>query len=177
MKQLLTFLFAFSLALTGMAADPSNESVFQIRLVVDHSSTNADEMVYERHNGKHEIKETIWVERKCLLDASAIESAEVESHQPSSENIPGVPETWHAAIDTNVQTSINFRLTKIGAKQLEAVTSENAGKRIAFFVGGKIRMVPMIGEPITTGDFMVHSSFTKDEADKIVSDIKAGLKK
>lgn len=123
---------------------------FEIRAVVDGTSTNAEELVLIRQTVSGQIaQERLFIEKKVLLNNSFIKNAKVQS------NI------------TTGEAEIGVTLTKAGAKRLAQVTREHVGTRLAILLDGKICSAPVVQAEITGGVISIPGSFSQAEATAI----------
>ena len=76
--------------------------------------------------------------------------------------------------DQNQQPDITFRFNGQGARQFGEATTENAGKRFAIVLDGKVISAPTIDEPITGGSGMIHGNFTLESAGQLSLLLRSG---
>lgn len=131
-------------------------STFQIRLVlnaVSADSVTLDRLITNSESGKVS-QETVRVQKKVLLDKSAIESASVATN-----SFIGHPN----------DIVINFTLTPKGKQQFAKVTREHIGQRLAIIVDGKLISAPVIRSEITSGKGQISGNFTLGEATRLAA--------
>ena len=143
------------------AADLTNSTVFQIRLVLDAASTNAEEMsaTYEVGNGAVR-KVTYQVQKTVSFDLSDVKSAAVIE----SQRYPGT-----------FQVEISF--TDDARKRFADFSRQNVGQRIACIVDGRIDSAPVIAAEISGGKVWVGSSQSEQKAKDMAAKINAALTK
>lgn len=82
-----------------------------------------------------------------------------------------------ARVDVDPQTSevgVNLKLTSIGAKAFDRVTSENVGRQLAIILDGVVQSSPVIRERISGGSASITGSFSKEEAHVLAVVLRAG---
>jgi preprotein translocase subunit SecD len=154
------------IALAAVAADSSVSEVFQIRLVLDKPSSEAEQMTlvqkwHDFYNKDKEVvkKEVLFVQKTALLDQTDLKSAEVSTNSPS------------------FAPRIRIVFTDNGAKRLSEVTRQNIGKRLAIVIEGQIYSAPKIQMEITSGTAEIAGSFSAQEASDFVANINKTLQK
>ncbi len=132
----------------------ASSSAFQLRLVLDSDSPESDKMIVSTTNrlSGEVSQEILYVQKKALLDHSAIESASVATNGHGGQQI-------------------DFTLTKIGQEQFAKLTRENIGRRLAIIVDGKVVSAPVIRSEISSGRGQITGTFTADEARNIATAI------
>jgi RNA polymerase sigma factor (sigma-70 family) len=132
----------------------ASSSAFQLCLVLDSASPESDKMIVSTTNrlSGEVSQEILYVQKKVLLDHSAIESASVATNGHGGQQI-------------------DFTLTKIGQEQFAKLTRENIGRRLAIVVDGKVVSAPVIRSEIPNGRGQITGTFTADEARNIAAAI------
>jgi RNA polymerase sigma factor (sigma-70 family) len=149
-------------ALTGDHSATAS-TAFQMRLVLDAAARNSDAMLLsttDQASGTV-LRETLHVQKKVLLDQSAIQSASI-----STNSLIGQP----------AELVINFTLTPRGKEQFAKVTRENIGHRLAIIMDGKVINAPMIRSEITEGSGQISGKFTLQEAAKLTARLNSSAK-
>jgi preprotein translocase subunit SecD len=134
-------------------------SVFQFRLVLDAQSAKADAMTVVRPGADAKTAETLYVQKKVLLDQTDLKSASVITNQP-----PGKPR-------------IQITFTDAGAKQLAKVTHQNIGKRLAIIIDGRLYSAPTIKSEIRGGQAEISGNFSEAEAQDLATKINQSVTK
>ena len=138
------------------SATGSVSSVFQLRIVLDAASADAETLTELTTNGVSGkvFQETLYVQKKVLLDQSAIQSASV-----STNSFVGQP----------INIVIDFTLTPKGKKQFAKVTRKNVGRRLAIIIDGKVISAPVIQSEIPGGKGQISGNFTAQEASRLAA--------
>jgi preprotein translocase subunit SecD len=136
-----------SAAYVTFAEAPSR---FEIHAISEAPSASTTEQSLPGRDG---TAEKVFVDSTVLLGADTLRSAEV-------------------ALDRKGHLSINIYLTEAGSKKLAAVTADNVNKRLGFVIAGKLRMAPLVREPITGGKLQITGTFTPKEAAEIVEMVR-----
>jgi len=158
---------AATIVLSGEKSDgypASASSPFQLRLVLDAASTDSDTMTFSlsnRASGKV-FQETVHLQKKSLLDQSAIRSASVSTN---------------AFIGQPTDIVVDFTLTPNGKKQFAKITRENIGRRLAIMVDGNIVSAPVIRSEISGGQGQISGNFTEEEAKNLAVKISQPVEK
>jgi RNA polymerase sigma factor (sigma-70 family) len=134
-------------------------SVFQFRLVLDAPSAKADSMTVVRPGADAQAAQTLYVQRKVLLDQTDLKSASVITNQPA-----GKP--W-----------IQITFTDAGAKRLAKVAHQNIGKRLAIIIDGRLYSAPTIRSEIRDGLVEITGNFSEQEANDLVAKINQSVTK
>jgi preprotein translocase subunit SecD len=159
MKKIVHIISGCLIALAAVAADSSTSQVFQMRLVLDKPSSDADQMtLVQKWNGK-EKKEVLFVQKAVLLDQTDLKSATGSTN---------------AQI---VASQIDISFTDKGAKHFAEVTRQNIGKRLAIVIDGQIYSAPNIQAEITGGAAKITGSFSQQEARDLAAKISKTLPK
>ena len=148
MKKLIAFLTASFFALAAPGAESNIPPIFQLRLVLDAPSADSEPMTLVTESANHAFTNVLHVQRKVLLDHTALKSA-------------------RAITDTLGHPLIDITLTDKGRRQLAEVTRDNLGKRLAIVIGGKLYQAPVIRTEITGGNAQITGSFSKEEAETL----------
>lgn len=157
MKKTVTALSGCLIALAAVAGESSSSQIFQMRLVQDMPSGDTQQMVFPHKVGDKSTNETIYVQKKVLLNQTALKSAKVIT------NSLGHP-----------QVQITF--TKAGQKQFAVVTRDNIGKRLAIIIDGQLCDAPKILAEVPGGVAVISGS-SKQEAEQLASKIRESLAK
>jgi preprotein translocase subunit SecD len=155
-----TLLLGCLLAFTLSAAEPSKPATFELRLVLDIASPESEELTLT-HPGtpQRERIEKLHVQKKPLLDRSALKSAAVQRN--ATTNAPEIAITF----------------TQRGAKRFAEVTRDHVGKRLAIVIDGKVYSAPKIMTEIPGGKALISGSFTDQEATELAARLnEAGTK-
>ena len=120
--------------------------VFELRRVAERASENTVPMEYKA--GKN--SETLHVEKKALLDGSAVESAKVSSDPVSGQPI------------------VEVKFNEEGTKKFSDISAENIKKRIAIVVDGKVVTAPIVQTRIPGGRVHITGDLTKEQAEELV---------
>ena len=145
-------------------ATGSADSVFQMRIVLDAAAADSETLTELTTNGVSGkvFQETLYVQKKVLLDQSAIQSASV-----STNSFIGQP----------IDIVIDFTLTPEGKKQFAKVTRENIGRRLAIIIDGKVISAPNIRSEIPNGHGQISGNFTVQEATRLAAILSKPAKK
>ena len=131
----------------------SMSPVFQMRLVSNVASSNSKKMVLtsvDRLSGRTDT-ETLDVQKKVLLDQSAIQSASVNTNSSIGQPV----------------ITVDFELSPTAATQFAKLTRENIGRRLAIIVDGKVISAPVIRSEIPGGRGKITGDFTLEEANRL----------
>ena len=134
-------------------------SVFQFRLVLNAPSAKADLMTVVRPGADAQATETLYVQKKVLLDQTDLKSASVITNQPA-----GKPR-------------IQITLTDAGAKRFAKVTHQNIGKRLAIIIDGRLYSAPTIKTEIRDGKAQITGNFSEQEANDLAAKINQSVTK
>lgn len=72
------------------------------------------------------------------------------------------------------QPVVGLKFSDEGAKKFEEITTRNVGKSVAIFLDEFPLTVPMVKEPITTGQAVITGDFTVTQAKKLSIQLNAG---
>jgi len=72
------------------------------------------------------------------------------------------------------QITVNFTLTDEAGKRFGDYTTANVGKDMAIVMGGRIREVAYIKEPITNDEGLIEGGFTQEEANDLSKLLRTG---
>lgn len=137
----------------GLAA-----SAFQMRIVLDKASADSEPLVSSTTNTEGRVfQETLNVQKRVLLDQSAIQSTLVSTNPFGGRQI-------------------DFVLTPKGREQFAKVTRENIGRRLAIVIDGKVITAPVIRAEISGGRGVISGSFTEAEAKALAARISKAAK-
>jgi RNA polymerase sigma factor (sigma-70 family) len=134
-------------------------SVFQFRLVLNAPSAKADTMTIVRPGADAQADETLYVQKKVLLDQTDLKSASVITNRPA-----GKP--W-----------IQITFTDAGAKRFAKVTHQNIGKRLAIIIDGRLYSAPTIRSEIPGGQAQITGNFSEPEAQDLAAKINQSVTK
>jgi RNA polymerase sigma factor (sigma-70 family) len=134
-------------------------SVFQFRLVLNAPSAKADTMTVVRPGADAQADETLYVQKKVLLDQTDLKSASVITNRPA-----GKP--W-----------IQITFTDAGAKRFAKVTHQNIGKRLAIIIDGRLYSAPTIRSEIPGGQAQITGNFSVQEANDLAAKINQSVTK
>ena len=148
-----------------MAADSPSSPFFQMRLIVDAPSEDAEPMVliHKSKDGARKSEEPIYVQKRVLLDQTAVRSAALTTNTPE-----GSPR-------------IEIRFTDKGKIGFAELTRKLTGRRLAIIIGGQVYDAPRIGGEIPggivelEGRFSEHGQFTEQEARDLAARITESL--
>jgi len=153
---------AMTVALSSdTSADGGNPapSVFQFRLVLNAPSAKADAMTVVQPGADAKPAQTLYVQKKVLLDQTDLKSASVITNQPA-----GKPR-------------IDITFTDAGAKRFAKVTHQNIGKRLAIIIDGRLYSAPTIRSEIPGGQAQVTGNFSAQEAIDLATKINQSVTK
>lgn len=153
---LVSILFGLMTA-SVLAAD---HSVFQIRLVKDGAGEDTERasLTITSPDGKSSATEVLHLQKKVLLDGSAIQSAKATKNEQTG------------------GAQLELHCNQQGKEALAAITAQNIGQRLAFLVEGKVLTAPRISGAINAGAAVISGSFTEDEAKELARKIMAAVK-
>jgi preprotein translocase subunit SecD len=146
----------FLTALTALGADKSHDPAFQLRLVSPGPSDQTERMILVN---KDKFNEVLYVEKKILLDQSAVKSAKAVNGKARK------------------QASVSIVFTGAGRKQFADVTRENVGRRLAIVIGGQLLTAPVIRAEVPGGKAEITGNFDYKEARELAQKITTALKK
>jgi len=159
MKKMIASLVMCLLAVCALGADPSASPVFQMRLTSDSAVDNVEEMTLVTDHHDSPVKVKYYVQKKVLLDQTALKSAKV-------------------AVDkTSGRPHIEIVFSDDGRKRFADVTRENIGHQLAIVLDGQLYCAPVIRTEIPGGNAVVDGAFSKEEADQLAAKINGALKK
>jgi len=149
MKKIIVMLAVCFATAMAFAADSTNKSTFELRLVAAAPSADTEPMTIEY---KGRPAETVNVQKANILDQSAIKSATVVKNER------GDP-------------ALEITLTEAGRQRFAEFTRQNTGKRIAMIINGRACSAPVIQTPITDGKIRISGNFTLEEANDLIRGI------
>ncbi len=144
---------------TSAGGDNPAPSVFQFRLVLNAPSAKADPMTVVQPGADAKAAETLYVQKKVLLDQTDLKSASVITNQPA-----GKPR-------------IQITFTDAGAKRFAEVTRQNIGKRLAIIIDGRLYSAPTIKSEIRGGQAEITGNFSEQEANDLAAKINQSVTK
>jgi RNA polymerase sigma factor (sigma-70 family) len=144
---------------TSAGNDNPSPSVFQFRLVLNAPSAKADRMTVVQPRADAKATETLYVQKKVLLDQTDLKSASVITNQPA-----GKP--W-----------IQITFTDAGAKRFAKVTRQNIGKQLAIIIDGRLYSAPTIRSEIRGGRAEITGNFSEPEAQDLAAKINQSVTK
>jgi len=158
MKKLIAIMITCLFVSAAVAADSTNSSVFQMRLVLDAPSADSERMTnYDAAYGANRT-EVVNVQKTVLLDEKSLKSVKA---------IVG---------KQGIDPQINFTFSAEGRKRFAEVTRENIGKRLATVIGGHIYSAPKIMSEITSGEGIIVVS-SGQEAKDLAAKINEAISK
>jgi preprotein translocase subunit SecD len=160
----LTFMALFVCGLFVTSCDPQQgrgPAVFQVRLVQDRATSDTEQMTILRSltDVTNATPETLDVQKKVLLDHTAISSATVRPQNPPSPPV------------------IEVVFTEQGRKLFAEITRQSVGKRLAIVVEGKLLAAPQIEMEIPGGRALITGRFTAEQASEFAAAINSGVRK
>ena len=120
MKTPATLISSCLVALAVFASNSYAAQLVELRLILDKSSDNAEQMTLDN--------ETLFVQKTALLDQSDLSSVAVSTNTPIS----------------HPQVGMVFQFSKNGWKHFSEVAHQNNGKRLAVIIDGQIYAAPVI---------------------------------
>ena len=155
-----------SLSVTiAVAADSAKSPVFQVRSVVGNgmgapTSGKVEEMSRTNLTATGQTRrETVYVNKKVLLDQNDFKTTKVVIGQPSGE------------------PQIAMTCSDHGRKRLAEVTRQNIGKQLAIIIGGRLYSAPWIRTELSSGELPVSGDFSRQEAENLSKRINEALRK
>ncbi len=144
-------------------ADPppssSTSPILQMRLVLDAPSEDSEPMdIFQTGKGAGP-HETLYVQKKVLLDQTALKAAKVIIDEHTG----------------NPQIEVAF--TDTGKQQFTEVTRTNMGQRLAITIGGQLYSAPKIMTKIVDGRVQISGYFSAQEARDLAAKITESLPK
>jgi preprotein translocase subunit SecD len=148
-----SLLFGCLLAFGLMAAEPSKPSPFELRLVLDAAAADSEQLPLIQPGAApgRTSEERIHVQKKPLLDRSALNSANVQKSA-----VTGSPE-------------IQLTFTEQGARRFAEVTRQHTGKRLAIVIDGRIYSAPKVMDEVAGGKAVISGSFSWQEASQLAA--------
>ena len=159
MKTFVRLLFACVVPLAALAASSPAAPIFQLRQVLDAPSGDAEQMVLVHKSGDTAQPERLYVQKKVLLDQTALKSARVIADKRSGNPL------------------IEIVFTAEGKKQFAEVTRGNVGRRLAIVIEGRLCSAPVIRTEIPGGRAEISGSFNGPEARELAAKITESLTK
>ncbi len=156
MKSLFVCGLIFLAALVAFGANDTHGPVFQLRLASSEPSDKAERMILVN---KDKFNEVLYVEKKILLDQSAVKSAKAVNDK------------------TRKQASVLIVFTGAGRKQFAEVTRENTGRRLAIIINGQILTAPVIRAEVPGGKAEITGNFDYKEARELARKITTAVTK
>ena len=129
---------------------PAKPLPFQVQLVLDEAGENTEPMTNSSGG------ETLYVQKKPLLDHTAISSAKVEK------NPLGAP-------------VISVEFSEVGRELFALITKENLNKRLAIVLNGQLYSAPAIRSEISEGKAQISGSFTEQEAIELAGKLNEAI--
>ncbi len=131
-----------------------------MRLVVDNPSADSEQLILRKTNKEtgQVSTETLNVEKKVLLDQTALKSAVVSKSRQ---------DYWQ----------VDFSLTPDGTERFAEITGQNIGKQLAIVIDGQLITAPTIQSPITGGKGQITGNFTGQEAKDLAAKINKAIAK
>jgi preprotein translocase subunit SecD len=159
MKALVRLLSIGAVALAAVAANSPAPPIFQLRLVLDAPSAETEQMVAVHKNEDAAKAERLYVQKKVLLDQTALKSSKVTTDKRTGNPL------------------IEITFTTEGRKRFTEVTRENVGRRLAIVIDGRLYSAPKIMTAIPGGRAEVSGSFSEPEARELAAKITESLTK
>jgi RNA polymerase sigma factor (sigma-70 family) len=133
-------------------------TTFEMRLVLDSASPDSEQLIQLRQGPApgQTFSEPLNVQKKPLLDRSALKSAAVQKNR----------------VTGTLEVEITF--TEQGAKRFAEVTRDNVGRRLAFVVDGKICCSPKVEEEIPGGKIPISGPFSEQGAAQLAARLNEG---
>jgi RNA polymerase sigma factor (sigma-70 family) len=157
-KVLLTAVLAAVVG-TGIyeARQASKPAAFEVRLVLDSAAPDSEQLSFtqQRADGGETAVERLHVQKKQLLDRSALKSAAVQTNAVSG------------------TSEIQVTFTEAGAKRFAEATRDHVGQRLAILIDGKVYAVPKVMMEITGGKAVISGSFSGQEASDLAARLSA----
>jgi len=138
----------------GEAQQPNKPAPFQLQIVLDGPSEDAEAMTNNANGGRGE---TLYVQKTPLLDHTAISSAAVTKNTST-----GVPQ-------------IDVEFSDVGRELFAQITKENLNKRLAIVLDGQLLSAPVIKSEISGGSVQLTGSFTEEEARNLATKINDAI--
>jgi len=157
MKTLVRLLFTCVVALAALAANSPVRPIFQLRLALDAPSGDAEQMVLVHKSGDAAQPERLYVQKKVLLDQTALKSAKV------------------IADKRNGNPLIEIAFTAEGKERFAEVTRKNVGRRLAIVIEGRLYSAPSIRTEIPGGRAEISGSFSEPEAKELAAKINGSV--
>jgi len=128
--------------------EPPKPAAFEVRLVVDTASSDSEQLTLIQHgtNGEKTPEERLDVQKKPLLDRSALKAAAVQKNAVSG------------------ASEIQVTFTEQGARRFAEATRDHVGQRLAIVIDGKVYAAPKVMMEITGGKAVISGSFSDQEA-------------
>lgn len=148
-----TLLLGCLLAFTLTAAEPSKPAAFEVRLVLDSAAPDSEQLTLtqQRTDGGKTAAERLHVQKKLLLDRSALKSAAVQTNAVSG------------------ASEIQVTFTEPGAKRFAEATRDHVGQRLAIVIDGKVYSAPKVMMEIPGGKAVISGSFSEQEATQLAA--------
>jgi len=140
-------------------SDSSKPPVLEMRLVLEGPSADAQQMKLQQKINNTTAEETLYVQRKVLLDQTGVKSASVTKD----------PVAGHPVIEV--------RLTDQGRERFAEVTRQNINRRLAIIIDGRLYSAPRIMEEILGGMAQISGDFSEDEARDLARRISEAVAK
>ena len=140
------------------AAEPPKSPVFEMRLVADAASDDAQRMTLVQQNitSLRTEVQPLYVQKRVLLDQTDVQSARV------NRSGPGGPQ-------------IEVTFTDEGRRRFAEITHRNIGKRLAIVMDGRVCSAPVIQSEIPGGIAEIAGSFSDQEAQALADKINGAI--
>ena len=140
------------------AGEPSKSSVFEVRLVVDAASDDAERMtlVQQSSDSGPTLLEPVFVQKTPLLDRSDVQSAKF--------NRDGLGDP-----------KIEITFTDKGRERFAEITRRNIDKRLAIVIDGKVCEAPFVRSEMTGATVEISGSFSDQEAQALADKINGAI--
>ncbi len=120
---------------------------------------DAQQMKLQQKINNTTAEETLYVQRKVLLDQTGVKSASVTKD----------PVAGHPVIEV--------RLTDQGRERFAEVTRQNINRRLAIIIDGRLYSAPRIMQEIPGGVAQISGDFSEDEARDLARRISEAVAK
>jgi RNA polymerase sigma factor (sigma-70 family) len=129
---------------------PAKPPPFQVQLVLYQAGENTEPLTNNTGG------ETLYVQKKPLLDHTAISSVTVEK------NPLGAP-------------VISVEFSDVGKELFAQITKENLNKRLAIVLNGQLYSAPVIRSEISGGKAQISGSFSEAEAGELAANLSEAI--
>ena len=167
MKIIWMFLFIFNITVYNVSA---SDGLLEFRLAQENEKANT-EIIMGRNGTK------LYVDKIPFLTLSEISEVNLKvDKSPPPLWLKLAVEATGSKIE-GPQVEIEIVLNDSGREINSKVTSENAGKKVAIFLQGKLVLEPVIHGKIDTKSIMITTGYEEDEARDLVAEINKKIKR